>query len=202
MDKKNKIYENVNFPIIAFQRKELSGTTNNIFVDTSSIPSSDGKWKASSIAIADDSGHLFETLIRPYFEIHETWLFRKVSKSRLFETGMEINTAIKIIKYYISNKNVIAWHMNGEKELMPNVLALAKTTHCAMKRFDPYRGVYNFSKGNYHYTKLHHALKLIGERFEGRGHHDDIEDVKALKKIWDWMNKNPIRTPFAERIYE
>ena len=55
MNKNNKIYENVNFPIIAFQRKELSGTTNNIFVDTSSIPSSDGKWKASSIAIADDS---------------------------------------------------------------------------------------------------------------------------------------------------
>ena len=115
MNNNNTIFENVNFPIIGFQRKALPGTTNNIFVDTSRIPSSDGKWKVSSIAIADDSGHLFETKIRPYFQIHESWLFRKVSKSRLFETGMEINTAIKIIKYYISNKNVIAWHMDGEK---------------------------------------------------------------------------------------
>ena len=63
MNNWNKIFfENVNFPIIGFQSKRDSFiTTNNIFVDTSRIPSSDGKWKVSSIAIADDSGHLFET---------------------------------------------------------------------------------------------------------------------------------------------
>ena len=62
--------------------------------------------------------------------------------------------------------------MESEIELLPNVLSLAKQTYCAMKRFDPYRGVYNFRTGNYHYTKLSDALNLIGKDFYG----NDVSD--------------------------
>ena len=184
------------------QPTKYAYNSDDIFVDTERILSKKRIWEMSEIAIRDHLGIVFSTHIKPWFEIHESWSFSKVSRQQLYETGMELNDAMRIASFYIKNKNAIAWNMDGEKQLIPNVLSKAKTNCCAMKRFDPYRGVYNFSKGNYHFTKLKSALQLIGFKFKGRGHHNAIEDVNALKKIWDWMNVNPISTSFVGRIYE
>ena len=58
----------------------------------------------SEIAIRDHLGLIFSTHIKPWFEIHESWSFSKVSREQLYETGMELNDAMRIASFYIKNK--------------------------------------------------------------------------------------------------
>ena len=163
------------------------------YYDSERIRSENGEWKLSEVAIVDDKvGTLFHTLIKPSFNVHPDWTYSRISKERLFETGMDFEITLEILEFYLVNKNVVGWYLEGEKKYISNILSKANSLHCAMKRFDPYRGIYNFKRGNYHYTKLCDALKFIGKDFKGGGHHYAIDDCNATKDVWQWMNQNPI----------
>lgn len=168
------------------------------FVDSEKILSENGEWKFSEVAVVDDKlGTLFHTLIKPKFKVHADWAYSRISKERLFETGMDFENALEILEFYLANNNVVAWYLEGEQKYISNILSGANSLHCAMKRFDPYRGIYNFKRGNYHYTKLSDALKLIGKNFKGGGHHHAIDDCYATQDVWQWMNNNPITAFFT-----
>ena len=172
-----------------FGTHQLSEQRNFIFIDLEVCPVT--KEPIEVALVGDDGSLILSSMVNPVKNTCDRNA-KKGLPDDLLKKAPLWDQYHYLIERYIEGMDVVVWNKDWDEKYFVNGFDAAHSTHCAMKRFDPYRGIYNYNKGNYHYTSLKEAAALCGLSFGEQGHHRAYSDALMTQKIWSWMDKTPI----------
>ena len=141
--------------------------------------------------VSNTRGLIFHSYFNPGYCTQDI-LAKKGLSDYLLQNASNFEDRVPEIVGHIRGHHIVSWHLDFDKEFFPDKLLCAKQTHCAMKRYDPYRGVYSLKYGNYRRTKLGDAMATCGIAYMRPGPHRAFSDAQAVLDIWLWMEENPI----------
>lgn len=154
----------------------------------------EGDDEVLEVALVDAAGTvLLNSLVRPVrkTEWPEAMAVHGITPDmvRHAPTLLELGDQIRSL---LQGRNVVAYHMAYDLGfLWPELdghLTLGEDIfpHCALRRFQAVRGVWDQAKGDYKRWKLQDAAEWVGHEWTGEKHRA-LADAQACRSVWLWL---------------
>lgn len=164
--------------------------TDYLYIDTETTGLTDED-ELLSVSVLNDEGEcVYHSLLKPSHT--DNWvnaeLINDISPAMVAHAP-----SYESIKEHLADifagKHVVAYNMAFDGRFLEEPLRTAASTHCAMLAYAEFCADWDDSHNRYKWHKLANAVKAIAPDFSFHAH-DSMEDCRALKVVWDFLQKN------------
>ena len=137
---------------------------------------------------------VFHSYVRPQIIPHSYWLKNKgIGLNDLLQASPwgEVVSELQVL---MRERHVVFHKKEHDLSFFPNVAKAQWTSHCSMERFAPYVGPWRFDYGTYPFKGLPEIMQSFGWRYADPGAHRAIPDCLAARRLWQWLDNNPLPT--------